>query len=617
MKKTIFILFAVLQCSLVFGQTNTSIPLNDPVYQFLEICELRGLCQPLPKVKPYTLKTILGALTQIENADGRFLLTQNERIIIQRARERLNNKKTGFNPQNGLYRIETNNQEGLRISAEAGVAAETTLSGGFYLKDSLFGSGFEPGLDFWLSFHVVGDIGDNFSYYIGISGGLMYANRNYLGKNFLYYDGYEEGKKDETKNVYTQPRAFFPYGYKAKWDGVVWEIPNINNADFLAWPVDFSIGYGTTSEIAGTFLSDSIFYRVGRLPREYGGIFHGYSLDLNAAAQPFFGVDLTISPFNWIAISSLTGVLEFYSEEGIKASAYGFQNMYTISQIELMYKNYIHFGFGSAVVWPKRFELGYILPIIDKHFYQMAIGDFDNTAEFANLKLQAPGVGAVWASLFLDEINPEPGIFQLDRALYAFQFGAVVNTPFLPFGKLELSYTKIEPYVYTHPKIETPWYSDRLMEQAFLNHGDMLGYYLKPNSDEIKAKISFAPAARLLANAQYQLIRHGAEFGDLQVDGSSGLSELGDDRSKDPHYRKFFLRDGAYEWNHIIKFGVNWEAPRTAIQIFAETGVSIQYFTAITEGKPNDGSPHPYKISKTYPSSSAIFLTAGVRVFNR
>ncbi|MDR2521040.1 MAG: hypothetical protein LBC72_00580, partial [Spirochaetaceae bacterium] len=434
--KTIKLLCAAALCARValgaFAQAAASVPLSDPVYRLLESAELRGLSGPLMRVKPYSRAAILSLINQIENApDSRFALGATEREALRAAARRLSAKEPGFHPARGFFRAQTTLPDGRRIAAEAGGALDAQLSGALYLDDSTFGAGPAGGLDIWPRIYAAGDIGEAFSFSFTIQGGVMFANRDYLGENYTYYKGYNAANgitaPDETHPVYTQPRAFFPYSYRPGWDGIVWEVPYINNADFLVWPSNWTIGYGTRAEIAGTALSGVLRYRAGRFEREYGGMMHGSSLDLNAAAQPFFGFDIELRPFSWLNISSVTGILEFYSERGIKNSAWTFQSAYSLSQIELLYKNYFYLGFGSAVVWPKRFELGYMLPLVDKHLYQMSIGDFDNTAEFANLRLQYPGVGSLWASLFLDEINPEKDIFSMDRALYSYQAGISFN----------------------------------------------------------------------------------------------------------------------------------------------------------------------------------------------
>jgi hypothetical protein len=158
-------------------------------------------------------------------------------------------------------------------------------------------------------------------------------------------------------------------------------------------------------------------------------------------------------------------------------------------------------------------------------------------------------------------MNFEGNFFILDREMYAWQGGLEVLLPRLPFASLDLSYTKIEPYCYTHQKADVPWYAQS-MEEAYTNHGYGLGYYLPPNSDEIKLQFQTMPARGTWVKAQFQMIRHGADYGDRAVDDSSYLSELaGHNRSSDLRLRKFFLHDGAYQWLHIIRGGIT-HSPR-------------------------------------------------------
>jgi hypothetical protein len=157
------------------------------------------------------------------------------------------------------------------------------------------------------------------------------------------------------------------------------------------------------------------------------------------------------------------------------------------------------------------------------------------------------------------------------------------------------------------------------METSYTNNGKSLGYYLPPNSDELLLRIDTLPETYTAAHLQYQMIRHGADFGEKAVDGSSFLSELGADRSSDPKLRKYFLRDGAYQWFHIIKLGAehtfNIKDSRS-FQLFGEAGVVFSYFTDIT-GEANSGSPSDYKVIDTteYPKSTTFIATIGIRVF--
>jgi hypothetical protein len=200
--------------------------------------------------------------------------------------------------------------------------------------------------------------------------------------------------------------------------------------------------------------------------------------------------------------------------------------------------------------------------------------------------------------------------------MYAWQCGLEVLLPVLSFSSLDLSYTKIEPYCYTHQKTSVPWYAGP-MEEAYTNHGYGLGYYLPPNSDEIKLRFQTVPISGTLVKAQFQMIRHGADYGNRAVDGSSYLSELAEmDRSTDPRLRKFFLHDGAYQWLHIIKGGITHSPRKLPIELSVELGMVFSYWTDI-DGNPNDGSSHSYHIidREPYSKRTGVIAGVGVRIF--
>jgi hypothetical protein len=178
--------------------------------------------------------------------------------------------------------------------------------------------------------------------------------------------------------------------------------------------------------------------------------------------------------------------------------------------------------------------------------------------------------------------------------------------------------------------VEVHWYNQPV-EEGFLNHGEPLGYNLKPNSDEIKALLRFMPAQSLSLNIQYSLSRHGADYGSSQVDGSSYASELAPEgRNDNPALRKYFLKDGAYEWTHTARVGCAYsfeiggggggkvESIKKGISaaLFADAGVVFSYWTNI-DGPPNRGEKIPYSIIDTheYPNETGIIFTLGVKLF--
>jgi hypothetical protein len=608
------------------AQTHGSLPLDHPVYYILEQAQVRGLCEPLPWVKPYSRRIILKAINEILDYEspsgsgfGTRALDATERLILERVKQDLGKKSPGLNVSRGAYYFNIPAKGRIRFSGDLGVGLRLGFGAGAYP-----GSG-DPawGTDSWITGYTNGDVGDHFSYNFTISGGLLRSPRSELGASYPYYEGFieDEVHSNQEFSVYTQPDAFFPYTYRKGWDGFLFGSGGITAGSMKNWPQGISIGPSLISELSGDLLGETVRYRFGRLRREWAGMSGGSSLVFNAAAQPFIALEGTFNPVPWFAFSALTGVLEYYNAQGISESAETSQNAFSIEQLELNYKNYLHFDVGSTAVWPKRFELGYPFPINNNFMYQNNIGDFDNMGLFFNLKAQYPGIAGLWFSFFADEIEVSSisRLFELDRHMFALQAGANVAIPLLPFGALTVSYTKIEPYCYTHTRVLVPWYGDTPMETAYTNNGEGLGYYLPPNSDELRLRLEAMPALHTRAHFQYQMIRHGAAHGSHGVDGSSLQSELDPEgRSEKPILRKYFLRDGAYQWQHILKIGAAHTFASLAVpfQVFGEAGVVISYYTDIA-GAPNTGSPSSYSVVDTeeYPQSTGLIFTVGFKLF--
>jgi hypothetical protein len=520
-----------------------------------------------------------------------------------------NDGETGaFDRENGRYIAERETSGGEKITAEIGVTSEFSASGAYYIENNKLNGAFEE----WLGVYVRGYLGAALSYGFELGVAPLYVNYPFLG--------YYQTNVDDDANkvpVYGMPPAYFPYAYKGRWDGFVFNTNNLQASGPSGLPEDIAFGFSMLCEISGSAVQDIVHFSAGRKEREFAAMIDGGSLVLNKFAQPFWGIDFTIQPFSWLGLSSVTGILEYFDMSGIQISSKTFQNAFSLTMIEMNHKNYVRFNIGTSSVWPKRFEPAYLFPLIDKMLYQNNIGDFDNIGLFGGIKLQKPGLGYFWTAFFIDEINFEPDFFILDREMYAYQTGVSIALPRLLFGSLNISYTKIEPYCYTHTRLDnTPWYNGIPMEEAYMNHGSGLGYYLPPNSDEIKLKFQYMPFIDTMFHAQFQMIRHGAVTGESAVDGSSHWSELGKNRSENPALRKFFLHDGAYNWSYILKSGAVYKLKNYPVTFSLESGFVISYWTNIN-GPANNGAAHDYHIidSNEYPKSTGLITAMSIRVF--
>jgi hypothetical protein len=606
----------MLLCAPLCAQTHNSISLGNQVYYILEQAEIKGLCPPLPGVRPYTQSVVIAAINGIFNSGKAYKLKETERAILEQYLNTFSKPKKGIDWLRGAYYAETAiGKKEAPLSINVGLSADIEGSTGVFPGDKYFGT------ETWLTLHLNGDLGNHVSWGITGGAGLIMAPRKELGLYNTYYPGFDDEADEQYKNqeitVYSGPLTYFPYTYKKRWDDSIHSLEDLDG--FGSWPERASIGYTIESEITASFLEDKLIVRTGRISHEWGSTSLGSSLVLNQMARPFLGIETSFYPVSWFGIATLTGFLEYFNTKGQKTSGTTFQNAYSTTMLQFRYKNYLFLDIHETVVWPKRFEIGYLFPLISSLVYKGNVGDFDNLGVVVSFKAQYPGIGNVWFSFFGDEARVSPNGKELDRIMIAWQSGVNVPLPFLAFSSLKMSYTKINPYCYTHNRNYNPWYGDIRMETAYANNGVCLGYYLPPNSDEILARFQTMPAKNLVTHLQYQMIRHGADFGSSAVDGSNLLSELDtDNRDSNPVLRRFFLHDGAYQWIHIGKLGAEWNLSKAPIAFYSEIGMVYSYFTNTSEPA-NSGEPHPYSKIDTseYPKSISFVAQLGIKIFPR
>ena len=512
----------------LYSQSNNTVDISDDVYSFLKSAELSGLCGPLSTIRPYTEKYITDQLNlileKIEESDGRF---NNDRMkgIVEEYKRR-------YVREDGLHLKElawktSDTKKNFPVSFTLDLYEQTFVSGGKYSESSADSLGY----DVFQYMNFFGDLGNNISYRSLAYLGATKMNLKKLGSydiGWWWYDYYglkkdfvrEEHFSDRTIDTYRN-YAVLPYSYKKPWDGSVYFLHGgLNSAGLTGWPFEIAGAFGMQGEIHGTFLNNFIDVGIGRYSREWAAMDTGSSLVLNESAHPFFGIDASVKMFDWMSFSVLTGFLEFPNQNYINQNAwyrtdehgnevlknayeaekdnhlelkdsFFFHNLFSMVELDLDYKN-IHFDFGSTVVYPNRFELGYSFPLVDRVVYQNNVGDYDNLALYANLKYMYPGIASVWGSLYIDEINAfGTDIFHNTRCMFAYQGGTRVNIPWIPFSNLSVRYTKVEPYCYTHealnPGANQPYFPNYISEN-YTNNGDSLGYYLQPNSDELFVK---------------------------------------------------------------------------------------------------------------------------------
>ncbi len=651
MKKAFISCFFIMLSCFVFAQTNNTVDITDDVYVLLRTAETKGLCSRLSNVKPYTEKYILERLAEIEES-----LSEKEddyrnkvelyvtKFFIDKYRY-----KNGLDLSRLNYRIE-NNSNSFPISFDVQLGLKGFCSGGVYKDSSENSYGYETygTLDFY------GDFGKDISYrafgYIDLTKMPITLMGTYYIGNWWDSTHDKINLVDDDTEAWdsTDPRyikkwrnySVLPYSYKKHWDGSVYHLTKLTAEGLQSWPHSTSLGFGMFGELHGSFFNNHLELGVGRYNREWAEMDEGSSLALNQSAHPFLGIDTTFRLFDFISLSSLFGGLEFPNEAHVNSSAwylydeewdeddyvkgvspgitdaYFFQNLFALGMLNLDFK-YVHFDFGSTCILPKRFEFGYMFPLIDNVIYQNSVGDFDNLGLFANLKIQKPGLGYIWFSLFSDDITSFKAKFWEEIwCTYAYQAGIKSIFNWLPFGTVSFRYTKVEPYCYTHPAIKVPWYR-YYISTAYVNNGASLGYYLQPNSDEFLVRFEARPMAELNVGLSWQLIRHGVDWGSGAVYGSNLYSELvpGGERNS---IKKYFLLDGTYEWSNIICIDCSYNLKTRKIPVVLNVsfGYIYDWFTGVDNNGQKNSSFH-YINDDEYPEINGFVISAGFTIFGK
>lgn len=639
MKKVlIFIALLFTNIVLLNAQKYTTIDITEDVYSFLSIAETKGYCGRLKNAKPYTKDYVYSTLLDIKEyiISNDVKYKDSELDVVDFYLSRYENK-LGFDWQQMTYSFEENKD--LPVTLRITNTSELFVSSGVYDNKDINSTGYE----IFHNLNFIGDFGKSLSYRMTGFVGLTKMDLQKVGDDYLIgYWWYDEWKHPEdygltepqkrTINTYRNNNVL-PYSYKKKWDGSIYYLSNLTASGLEGWPFVPAIGLGMYGEVRSVLKNDRVDIGIGRINREWAGMDTNSSLVFNGNASPFFSFDINLKLFDWLSFSTLTGVTEFPNAEYIDENAwnlhnkhynmqvdsnvvdsYYFQNAYSIGMFNFDVK-YVHGDFGSTCVWPKRFELGYMFPIIDRVVYQNSVGDFDNLALFGDLKASYPGIGSIWYSVFLDEVNSlKPQFWKKTRCMYAMQGGAKVNIPWIPFTTLSMRYTKVEPYCYTHQAItKQPWY-DYYISEAYMNNGKNIGYYLDPNSDELFVRLESKPMPAATFGLQYQMVRHGADYGSGAVPGSSIWSEL--PIGNRDIYFKYFLHDGAYEWTHIINLEAqyNLNKLRLPVQLTLNAGYVYDYWTR-SEGGENTKTPYHKIDTDEYPVKKGVVISIAAKLF--
>lgn len=536
---------AVVFVTPVFAQEQLAVELTHPVYKIIETAELRGVLSRLSAVKPYTRAQVQDMLAIIQSHMNAFSPAERE-IITALVKE--------FSAPYGGEPVWVAKDGKAAVGGSVEAAVRTDPVG---LAQAAAGTGSTAAKDLWqLTSRVTPYIAGSLAPWLSMKGE---AGFTYDKIEEGLYLPYEFTKECDTGHIDFSASRWTSDPYMDKYD---------NGTDII-YPM---FSYDIREDIAAATDSGSVLVRFSRFRRDWG-IGSG-SLSLSGTARPFVGFETQFRPSEYFAISGLVGSLtnwqEAADERSTDSDAISWQKMLGLQRLELFPTKWLTVSASSSMVGAKRFELGYMSPLLFYVMYQNQLADVDNLAVQVDGSVQVPNIGKLYASFYADEmeITNLSELFTKARNMFALQGGAKIPLPGMPFSTLTLQYTKIEPFVYAH---YPTWYPDyRLrVDTSYTQDGENLGYYLPPNSDEFLVKFEAMPAPEWRISAKYAFVRHGDnpeyDVGDSVIFGD--ITKWLQYTAALLYMDKDFLHDGLYDYNHIVKFNVYWR-PADAPELF-------------------------------------------------
>jgi hypothetical protein len=539
------------------AQAHLSVDLQDPVYQLLEIAELRGALGTLSAVRPYSRTQVIALLDRLYEA--REKLSEGEQAVLTAVRQRFAEERDGLRNGNLSHRSDGESVRAVAVGVD--LQAEPRLNANS-VEDWYLDSAFRP--------YLRGDLGPWLSY-LGI-----------LGFTFDRVASEETASEAEAWIP-----AFAPYGFTKQWDArhISFGTPRYGHG-YADYP---TISYDLETEIAAELLGNDLQLGFARQRREWG-IGDG-SLVLGGTARPFIGAEIHAQLAPWAEGHFLFGSLsDWHAEKASTTTTY--QKMVALQRLELFPLPWLYVSATGTVLGAKRFELMYMAPLLFGVLAQDLMANVDNVGVGVDVAFTVAPLGKAYFSFYADEMEFTSlhNLFTRPRNMFALQGGFKVPVPGVPFTSVTLQYTRIEPFTYAHFPTDYPDYQVPV-DTAYTHDGENLAYHLWPNSDEFLVKFSSIPYPNVRAGLEYRLIRHGdnpgAVPGDLAILGRPD-GWLDYDLIDDPLY-KDFLHDGLYDFNHIVTVSGEYAIPDTPVTVQLSYTFSYTFWDTNATGLPYPG----------------------------
>jgi hypothetical protein len=170
-------------------------------------------------------------------------------------------------------------------------------------------------------------------------------------------------------------------------------------------------------------------------------------------------------------------------------------------RFELSFPRLFDFGLSELVVYSRSSpELAYLNPVNLFKEIEPELHDRDNSLISTDFQLHTWSNLELYGTLLIDDLV----LSKLGSRFYANEFAFTVGGSYIELMGLEnadvvLEYTRIDPYVYSH----------HIPENSYTNDQFVLGNHLGPNSEDVFARFSYRFSRKLKTSLEVERTQHG------------------------------------------------------------------------------------------------------------
>jgi hypothetical protein len=494
----LFVILFVLSPTVLTAQS-IYVPLNHPVYTFIERAEAKGtLRNALTTTKPLSRMEVAQCLVEIErNQEKSLLFSSVDMQLLDYYKEEFRSEIKSIQPQ-----------------AEIPIPKIPERLIGFKNRAPSFI--YKNGKNLielqWNDFYVTGDI-------IAYQSAAITDNDTILNRDKVYHyttgiqlwgqKGDHFGFFVDARNTKEWGSRQYPPEPNSTAPGLGW-VKNVGTHQFHDETIAYLIYKASPFEI-----------ELGKNLNRWGPGYRG-SLMLSDNATSYDLIKLK-TKFWRIKFAHIFGYLvqyprivewQFGDESGYKTK-YA-QKYYAAHRIELSLHPGINIGLQEAIVYGERgIELTYLNPLMFLRSAEHYLGDQDNALMGADISINIKN-GWKWYGEFLmdDAYLKKLGTKYLGNK-FGYIGGMLWSNPFsIANTALRVEYTRIKPFVYTH----------RYPINVYKHYNTCLGHSLPPNSDEWFLGLTWYPARKWSTNLEASYSRHGANTPENNVGGDINVS---------------------------------------------------------------------------------------------